>query len=370
MKRIPDDMCFEGFYIWFNSEKKQEFILTSNFLLANLANVSKKDILNLKFIAIRNTKSIADYKFKDEEIYKYPFIKFTPLIEKLGLMLVQFLNTDFSNFVNAYDNFYYMYGTELLSIYSKSFKLKNKYATEKLLYEALEQFHEIVKKDIIAIQKDFRETVDFLFNLNGNNEYEKYSAQSKFIASIIKEKTNLYKYTKNTEVINYTYLDKAEDFKKNSFKDILEELEFDISLLKVSNIYTSNELGDILFTILSQLVQNNETIKTCQNCGEYFVPNKINEIYCDFLHRDGTRCRDKGAGQTYKKNLENNRALLEYRRTYNQKFNVVSRAKEEDKKKLREEFDKWKKQAQARVKEYKQDKITENELYKWIMKNK
>ena len=370
MKKIPDDMSFEGFYIWFNSEKKQEYILTPNFLLGNLANISIKDMLSLKFVVTRNTKSIADYKLKNEEIFKYPFIRFTPIIEKLGLMLVQFFNTDFSNFINAYDNFYYMYGTELLNIYSKSFKLKNKYDTEILLYEALEQFHETIKEDIITIQKDFKEAVDFLFNLHDNNEYEKYSAQSKFIASIIKEKTNLFKYTKNTEVINYTYLDKAEDFKQSSFKDILEELEFDVSLLKISNIYTSEKLGDILFIILSQLIQNNEIIKTCQNCGEYFVPNKVNEIYCDFLHKDGTRCRDKGAGQTYKKNLENNKALLEYRRTYNQKFNVVSRAKKEDKKKLREEFDKWKKLAQTKVKEYKHEKITEDDLLKWIQENK
>lgn len=32
MKKIPDDMYFEGFYIWFNSEKKEEYILTPNFV--------------------------------------------------------------------------------------------------------------------------------------------------------------------------------------------------------------------------------------------------------------------------------------------------------------------------------------------------
>lgn len=370
MRKIPDHICSEGFYIWFNSEKKEEYILTPKFLLGDLADVKESDMLNLRFVTKRNTNSIADYKFKNEEILKYPFIKLTPFIEKLGLMLVQFLNTDFSNFVDTYDNFYYMYGIELLNIYSKSFKLKNEYSTEKLLYEALEQFHILVKKDIIAIQKDFREAVDFLYNLNGNNKYKNYSVQSKFIASIIKEKTNLYKYTKNTEVINYTYLDKAEDFKNISFDDVLDDLAFDTSLLKVSNIYTSNELGDILFIILSQLIQNNDIIRTCQNCREYFIPNKLNEIYCDFLHKDGTTCRDKGAGQTYKKNLENNRALLEYRRTYNKKFNVISRAKEENKTQLRKDFDKWKKLAQGKVKEYKQGKITEDELFNWITENK
>lgn len=47
------------------------------------------------------------------------------------------------------------------------------------------------------------------------------------------------------------------------------------------------------FIVLSQLIQNNDTIRTCQNCGRYFIPNKLNEIYCDFLNKDGTTCRDK-----------------------------------------------------------------------------
>ncbi|MBS1340735.1 MAG: hypothetical protein HP028_06145 [Clostridia bacterium] len=146
------------------------------------------------------------------------------------------------------------------------------------------------------IQKDFKDAINFLYNLNGNDEYKNNTTQSKFIASIIKRKTNLYKYINNTNIINYTYSDKAEDYKNSSFDTVLSDLSYDISMLKVSNIYTSNELGDILFIVLSQLIQNNDTIRTCQNCGRYFIPNKLNEIYCDFLNKDGTTCRDKGAG--------------------------------------------------------------------------
>ena len=139
-------------------------------------------------------------------------------------------------------------------------------------------------------------------------------------------------------------------------------------MLKVSNIYTSNELGDILFIVLSQLIQNNDTIRTCQNCGRYFIPNKLNEIYCDFLNKDGTTCRDKGAGQTYKKNLQNIPGLLEYRRTYNKKFNAISRNKEDTK--LKENFDERKKSAQAEIKKFKQNIITDEELYNKLLEEK
>lgn len=368
MKKMPDDMCFKGFYIWFNSEKKEEYILTPNFLLGELENVYREDFLNLKFISRMTTKSIADYKLKNEEVTKGPFIRFTPYVEKLGLMLVRFLNTDFSDFIDSYDNFYYAYGTELLEGFSKFFKLKDKYSDEKILLDDFKGFHKHIKKDVTVIQKDFKEAVNFLYNLKENEEYKNNTAQSKFIASIIKKKTNLYKYINNTNIINYTYSDKAEDYKNSSFETVLSDLSYDISMLKVSNIYTSNELGDILFIILSQLIQNIDQIRICQNCGRYFIPNKSNEIYCDFLHKDGTTCRDKGAGQTYKKNLQNIPGLLEYRRTYNKKFNAVSRNREN--KKLKEDFDKWKKAAQAEIKKFKQNRITEEELYNWMIKYK
>ena len=67
MKKIPDDMCFEGFYIWFNSDKKEEYILTPNFLLGEIENVDKEDFLKLKLISRMTTNSIANYKLKKQE---------------------------------------------------------------------------------------------------------------------------------------------------------------------------------------------------------------------------------------------------------------------------------------------------------------
>ena len=189
------------------------------------------------------------------------------------------------------------------------------------------------------------------------------------MASILKNRNDINKYN-NTHAIAYKYEDRIKDYEEKTYTWTLQNLTYNTSLLYMSNLYTSEYLGDICLTILSQVVTNNLKIRVCQNCGKYFIPNKAKEIYCDYMNDDGYRCRNVAPGQTYKKNLENNKALLEYRRTYNQKFNVVSRAKEEDKNKLREEFDKWKKLAQSKVKEYKQGKITEDELFKWIMENK
>ena len=74
-----------------------------------------------------------------------------------------------------------------------------------------------------------------------------------------------------------------------------------------------------------------------------------------------------GVEDVYKQNLENTPALLEYRRTYNRKSNEVSRDKENVK--LKEDFKEWRKRAQEKIKEFKQNKITEDELKKWLDDN-
>lgn len=78
--------------------------------------------------------------------------------------------------------------------------------------------------------------------------------------------------------------------------------------------------------------------------------------------------KEKGANETYKKTLENTSTLLLYRRIYQQKVMNVYRNK--DNKQLKKDFDKWKKEAQAKIKLFKQEKLDEDVLYKWMEENK
>ena len=125
----------------------------------------------------------------------------------------------------------------------------------------------------------------------------------------------------------------------------------------------------VFFIILYQLVINDFTIKKCQICKKYFIPTKLNELYCNFINENSnTTCRKIGAFQVYKKNIESIPGLLEYRRTYNKKSNEVSRNKKNVK--LKKDFEVWKKLAQKIVKDYKQGKISQEELFKWMIENK
>ena len=178
-------------------------------------------------------------------------------------------------------------------------------------------------------------------------------------------------YARDIEVILDSYTNKCYDYQRETLESLIKKLDQKNTYVKMTNIYTSSNLPGILFVILEQIARtDNLVIKKCQNCGKYFIPiYRQNEIYCDFENIGGSPiCREKGASETYRKNLESIPALLEYRRTYQKKIMIASRNKED--KQLRKDFDKWKKEAQAKIKLYKQNKLSENELYNWMIENK
>ena len=62
------------------------------------------------------------------------------------------------------------------------------------------------------------------------------------------------------------------------------------------------------------------------------------------------------------------RCPLLHRRTYQQKFMQVRKDKSNTK--LAKDFETWKKQAKGKINDMKKSKLTENEVYEWIMNNK
>ena len=264
MRELPQHRFFEGFYIWFDKDKKEEYYGTSLYL----HNVDQKIDYNKRQVKLVLKKT----KFDG---LKYPGLLYFPYTESFGMMLMRFLNADFSSFEKSYKTFFYAYGFELLKEYVPYKELEETYETEKKMLE-------VMKKIIL----------------------------------------------------------------------------------------TSERLSNILYVILEQIVQvPNLPIKQCQNCGKYFIPSsRQDEVYCEFPDEKGKTCKEKGAIQTYKKNLESIPALLEYRRSYQKKIMIVSRNREN--KELKKEFDKWKKEAQEKIKLFKQGKLEEDVLYNWMIENK
>ena len=141
--------------------------------------------------------------------------------------------------------------------------------------------------------------------------------------------------------------------------------------LELHNVYTSSNLTSICFMVLDQIVRHeNLQIKTCLNCGRYFIPTyRQSEIYCDLANVDKSpTCKEKGAGEQYRKNLENNKVQALYRRIYQQKFMTAYRNRES--KDIQKDFSQWKKEAKDKINKAKKGKLSEDEVYNWLVQNK
>lgn len=359
MRELPQHRFFEGFYIWFDKDKKEEYYGTSLYL----HNVDQKIDYDKRQVKLVLKKTEFDG-------LKYPGLLYFPYTESFGMMLMRFLNADFSSFEKSYRTFFYAYGFELLKEYVPYKELEETYKTEKQMLEVMKKVFEDSKYELYEMQENFRQCVNQVYNLNGEKGFEDASANSKFIANIIKHKSDVYRYSNKIEVILDSYSSKDDDYSSVSYENIVNKLENGELSIKKHNVYTSERLSNILYVILEQIVQvPNLPIKQCQNCGKYFIPSsRQDEVYCEFPDEKGKTCKEKGAIQTYKKNLESIPALLEYRRSYQKKIMIVSRNREN--KELKKEFDKWKKEAQEKIKLFKHGKLEEETLYNWMIENK
>lgn len=124
-------------------------------------------------------------------------------------------------------------------------------------------------------------------------------------------------------------------------------------LLSMSDTHKSSDLSSICYAILDELSKtSNYPIKKCQNCGMYFIPtSKVDEIYCDYAKENSKTCRDLGAFQFYTERLKQNKAMGEYRRTYQQKSMQVRKDKENIK--LANDFEALKKKAKEKINDMK-----------------
>ena len=368
MKELPRHIILEDFYLWFNIKEKEEYYSTPLYLY-NVLREEKEDDETRLYLELE--KDISKTKLnKKKNIMKQPSTIYIHYAESFGMLLINFLNADFSSFESAYNTFFYAYGFELIKEYTPYiYSISDEYISDEQFMNMLEDIYDTCLDDLLEWQDNFRKCVDFVYNLNGNEELKEHSTYSKFVAYTIKN--DIYTYFQDVKVILDNYINIHNHHHNKSIEELIKGIEDNDPNLELHNVYKSTSLRGMCFTVLDQIVrQENLTIKTCQNCGRYFIPTfRQNEIYCDLKNVDGSAtCRDKGASETYKKSLENTPALLLYRRTYQQKVMTVYRNKEN--KQLKKTFESWKKEAQAKIKLFKQGKLDEDTLYNWMMENK
>ena len=367
MDKLPQHGFLEGFYIWFNKEKKEEYYATPLYLY----NAYRKDVDKNNTQTIILEKNTLEYKpQKKVELPKHPAFISNCYVEKFGMMLIRFLNADLSSFETAYNDFFFAYGFEFLKESAIYQSLDTNYKSEIEFITMIKKLYEVYSYNLHEYQQKYREIVDTIYNLNGKSIVPSASALERFAAYMISNQNEIGSYSSKIEVFldNYANRDNLLDYANKSIECIIDNIQN--GKISINKIYKSMYLTNILYIISENVTQaDNLPIKKCQICGKYFIPTtRQDEIYCDFPDENGKTCKEKGAMLTYRKALENTPALLEYRRSYQKKLMEASRNK--DNKKLKQDFDKWKKTAQDKIKQFKKGELSEEKLYEWMVKNK
>ena len=371
MKELPSANISEDFYMWFDLEEKKEHYATPLYLYQvkrTRLNPDDETKLSLKL-----ENDISKVKTgKDKEIIKHPSTIYIHYTENIGAMLINFLNADFSSPESAYNTFFYAYGYELVKEYTPiSYSKNNGFIDDIHFKKIIKAIYDTGNYQFMEWQESFRKCVDFIYNLNGNEEFkDEENKIAKFIAYTIKD-TEFYTYSQDIEIITDNFIKMHYYNMNEATSELIRRINNKDSKLELHNVYTSNKLVSMCFAILDQIVRHeNLQIKTCLNCGRYFIPNyRQNEIYCDLPNVDqSSTCKEKGANEQYKKNLENNETYALYRRIYRQKFMIAQRNK--DNKSIQKQFEQWKKHAKDKLNKMKKDKLSEEEVYNWLTNNK
>ena len=330
--KLPEVAFFEDFYFWFNTETKIEYYATPLYFYK-----ASFDLDNINGVRVVYYK---EAELTDNGL-KHPASMYFPFHEKFGLLLLRFLNADLSN-----------------------------YGSNEEYLKATTKIFEDLQENLIDLQQELIKAVTYIYNLDNIKSLDKYTYSERFAVYLIKRMGKLYTYYENDFIIRDSYSRKYKDIGNNSEYDLLNTLKDTNKVLAMSDTHKSNDLSSICYAILEELSKTpNYPIKKCQNCGMYFIPKaKTDEIYCDYPKEDSKPCRDLGAFQSYTERLKNNKAMGEYRRTYQQKFMQVRKDKSNTK--LIKEFEAWKKKAKEKINDMKKGKLTEKEVYQWILKNK
>ena len=358
--KLPEVAFFEDFYFWFNTETKTEYYSTPLYYYKSSFNL---DTIN----------GLRDVYYKETELaeggLKHPSSIYFPFHEKLGLLLLRFLNADLSNYESANKTFFYAYGFEILRDLNRNYKfeLKSNYGSNEEYLKVTTKIFEDLQENLIDLQQELIKSVTYIYNLDNNEILNKYTYSQRFAVYLIKRMGNLYTYYNNDLIMRDSYSRKYKELGNISEYELLDTLKETNQILSMSDTHKSNDLSSICYAILEELSKtSNYPIKKCQNCGMYFIPNaKTDEVYCDYPKEDSKPCRDLGAFQSYTERLKSNKAMGEYRRTYQQKFMQVKKDRN-----LSKSFDEWKKQAKEKINNMKKGKLTEKEVYEWILKSK
>lgn len=112
--------------------------------------------------------------------------------------------------------------------------------------------------------------------------------------------------------------------------DTIKKMEKTVPKQEFSAYFES--IYQLFFIALYLCISDNIYIKTCKNCGKYFVPKNKNAVYCHFIpeKEDSKPCNKIGASRQFAKSMSE--STKKYRALENIINNAIRRAPYDTKK--------------------------------------
>ena len=130
--------------------------------------------------------------------------------------------------------------------------------------------------------------------------------------------------------------------------------------------YVVNDIFQILFLEIEQLIKSNTPIKKCRYCHKYFVIEDKKVEYCSQIALGEIEpCNKIGPSRVYKANLEKDYPLKIYERAYGTRYAQYSRLSISMK-----EFDAWRDEAREKLDAVRAGTLAESTFAQWIEETK
>lgn len=350
-----------SFNMWFNRTKRKEFYTTS----VNLYKTTLNHNPNNRFpnIILSSNKNNGDIYFTTANFRE-------PFEDTYGTFLIRFINADFSSFKTSYITFFCFYGFSILSEFYKGIATPRLFKSENEFIETYEPIFMKIKPKLKQFQSLIKRCINYMYNLNDDLKDKNYSPFEKYLSYSIFN--NLFKYSNDIEIFYFQFF--AHDTLNIASQSITpkivkEHLNNEIINIDDSAVFHTSYLSNILYVSLAEIASNKDIrIKTCKNCGKYFIPIKNNEKYCYITYyQNDITCKTIGASNSYTQKRKSVEGIKFYRNNYQRRLMQVKRSNDEQ---VKLDFEKWKQLAKSKIKEFNDNEISENELLDWMIENK
>lgn len=354
----------DSFNIWFNKEKRKEFYTTSVIMYKSTFNHNSNNRFHSIILKPKESEVFSKNIYFTTSNFKDPFE------ENYGTFLIKFINSDFSSFEKAYFSFFCFYGFSILQEFYNDIPKPKLFNIADEFIATYQPVFNKVKPKLKTLQYLIKRCINYMYNLNNNFKDKNYSPFEKYLSYSISN--NMFKYSTNIEVFYFQLF--AHDTLNISSQSITPKivkkyLENSIIDVNDSAVFHTSYLSNILYVSLLEVASNNDIkIKTCKNCGKYFIPIKTTEKYCNIVYyQDEETCKMNGANNSYSKRRKSVEGIKFYRNNYQRRLMQVKRS---DNKQLKLAFENWKKLARDKIKEFNNNEITAEELLEWMKRNK